>query len=604
MGARIGRRWTGIVVTLLIAAPAVAAIVALAGRHWWPTDDFAIIDLRVRDVFTANSPLTGLYSRPGWNHPAPIMFWAMAPLSWATGHAPWATRIGGAVMQAVALVWLGVATARRSTRLLLAAGVVCSCTYLASNQWLFREPWNLHIPVPFFILFLFLTYFVATGEFGQLIGMSVAATVTVSTHIGYAPLVLAGFVYALAWTVVDARRRHAGPSGWRRTLALSVAVFAVTWIAPLVDVVVHWPGNLGKIARYFVGGNHASVGLGAATHYMADAFRWVPPWLGGSHRLEPFTGHAVPASLVWLAIPVGLVIVGAVAARVSRDRDLVRLVGLATVMLAVGVVAISGADEPRAYTFQWRATVAAFLAVACASAVVVAIGRRYGTDVAVGRRLGVLIGIAVIAWGSVVMTVAVVRRPSALLATREGDLRAMMKVVDASGVPHGILRVRPVGTSLPSLFDGVVNELDRRGVDVRVDPERGRVFGSARTIARSVQVPIWYVTEAGSQVPVLLARYPGARVIADTSPLDAAEENELARIQADVGRKLDAAGQTGRRQYLDSSFVGFRITGIPGITPLEILRLAQLNGRLERAGRCRCAIVAVPAADATAAPGT
>src|SRR3954451_559346 len=122
MDRRIGRRGTNVVVTLLMAAPALAAIIALAGRHWWPTDDFAVIDLRVRDVFTANSSLTGLYSRPGWNHPGPIMFWAMAPLSWATGHATWATRIGGAVLQLMALVWLGVATARRSTRLLLGAG--------------------------------------------------------------------------------------------------------------------------------------------------------------------------------------------------------------------------------------------------------------------------------------------------------------------------------------------------------------------------------------------------------------------------------------------------------------------------------------------------
>jgi hypothetical protein len=296
--------------------------------------------------------------------------------------------------------------------------------------------------------------------------------------------------------------------------------------------------------------------------------------------------------------------VGAAAARASRDRDLARLVGLAALMLAVGVIAISGADEPRAYTFQWRATVAAFLTVACASAVVVAIARRLGTRAALWRRFAVLVGIAVVAWGSVVMTVAVVRRPSALLATREGDLQAMMRTVDTTVHPHGTLRVRPVGVSLPSLFDGVVNELDRRGVDVRVDPERGRVFGSARTIARSARVPTWYVTEAGSEVPQLRARYPGARVLVASTPLSAAEERELARIQTGLGHTLDTTGRSDLRQYLDSSFVGFHVNGIPGITPIEVLRLAQLNGRLERNGQCRCAIVAVPAGDRPQPPRT
>ena len=98
-----GRRWLALVVIGLMVAPAVAAFVSLAGRAWWPTDDFAIIDLRVRDVFTMNTPSTGLYSRPGWNHPGPLMFWGIAPLSWLSGDATWATRVGGAILQALAL---------------------------------------------------------------------------------------------------------------------------------------------------------------------------------------------------------------------------------------------------------------------------------------------------------------------------------------------------------------------------------------------------------------------------------------------------------------------------------------------------------------------
>ncbi|MEP6623990.1 MAG: hypothetical protein ABJC79_06090, partial [Acidimicrobiia bacterium] len=550
--------------------------------------------------FTVNSPLTGLYSRPGWNHPGPIMFWAMAPLSWATGHAPWATRIGGAVMQAVALAWLGVATARRGIRWLLAAGLVCSCTYLASDQWLFREPWNLHIPVPFFIVFLFLTVFVARGESRQLVGMSIAATIVVSTHLGYAPLVIVGFAYAAMWMVIDARRTGVGPPRFRRTVGWCALVWGVTWAAPVLDLVLHWSGNLGKIVSYFAAG-HASVGLGDAVRFTADEFRWVPPWIGGAHRIEFFTGHAVPASPAWLMVPLVMVVVATVAVRSSRDRDDARLLGLAVLMVVVGVLAISGADEPRAYTFQWRAVLAAFLATACLSSVVTVVlrrARRAGT----ARRAMALVTVAAIAGSTIAMTVAVVRGPSQFLAYREPDLQSVVSRIDRWPRPRGPVRVRAVGSSLPSLSDGVVNELDRRGVDVRVDPELGRIFGADRTIARSADVETWFVTEDGSRIPELLA-LPGARLLAARTPLSPGRERELADLQARIGKRL-AATAPGRTLDLDSTLFVSLLTGTSGIPARDLHRLRALDAAAQRDRRCRCAVVVVPPRRVAAARGT
>ena len=73
------RRALGILLAIAIVAPPIVAIVAMAGRTWHPVDDFAIIDLRVRDVFTTHPSLTGLFSRPGWDHPGPALFWLIAP---------------------------------------------------------------------------------------------------------------------------------------------------------------------------------------------------------------------------------------------------------------------------------------------------------------------------------------------------------------------------------------------------------------------------------------------------------------------------------------------------------------------------------------------
>jgi hypothetical protein len=206
--------------------------------------------------------------------------------------------------------------------------------------------------------------------------------------------------------------------------------------------------------------------------------------------------------------------------------------------------------------------------------------------------------LAVIAWGSVVMTVAVVRRPTVFLSAREPDLRQILRAIDRRP-PRGTVRVRSVGGALSSLFPGIVNELDRRGVDVRVDPRFGRVFGDHRTVPRSARVQTWFVTEVGSPIPVLRAR-DRARVVASLTPLPADQERELRRLQARVGSVLAQRPDLRARAWLvDSSQARLQLRKVPGIADRDLVRLAELNALVERSYRCRCAIVAVPPARAS-----
>ena len=156
----------------------------------------------------------------------------------------------------------------------------------------------------------------------------------------------------------------------------------------------------------------------------------------------------------------------------------------------------------------------------------------------------------------------------------------------------------PIGSGLPSLFDGVVNELDRRGVDVRVDPSRGRIFGADRVIGPAARVETWYVSESGAYVPQLLQRR-GARVLVATSVLRLADERELAALQAKVRRALGPE-RPGHPVDLDSLLVISLLRGQPGVSETDRRRLAELDARAQRAVACRCAIVVVP--DTTAVP--
>ena len=76
---------------VLVLAPLVAVLVALvvSGRAggWHPASDVAVEVLRIREVGGRHTPLVGVHSRYGWDHPGPVLFWALAPFSWLFGTA-------------------------------------------------------------------------------------------------------------------------------------------------------------------------------------------------------------------------------------------------------------------------------------------------------------------------------------------------------------------------------------------------------------------------------------------------------------------------------------------------------------------------------------
>ncbi|MFP5487294.1 MAG: hypothetical protein ACLGHQ_03180 [Acidimicrobiia bacterium] len=70
------QRWaTTIVLTAALMAPSLWDVLASAAQT---AGDIALIELRIRDVLSAHPPLTGAYSRYGWDHPGPAFFWLAA----------------------------------------------------------------------------------------------------------------------------------------------------------------------------------------------------------------------------------------------------------------------------------------------------------------------------------------------------------------------------------------------------------------------------------------------------------------------------------------------------------------------------------------------
>src|SRR5688572_2580973 len=97
---------------LLLMPLAVACWWLGANDRWGPLFERAIIEIRVRDVGTASTPLIGITGRLGTaetgiqsaSHPGPLPFYALAPVYRLLGASYWALRASTLVLHAAAIL--------------------------------------------------------------------------------------------------------------------------------------------------------------------------------------------------------------------------------------------------------------------------------------------------------------------------------------------------------------------------------------------------------------------------------------------------------------------------------------------------------------------
>jgi hypothetical protein len=379
------------------------------------------------------------------------------------------------------------------------------------------------------------------------------------------------------------RLRDLAATKWALLAAL------VMWLPALIEPLVHPPGNLPEVARFFVSGSSGdgSVGLAHAAGLLATEFRVMPPWLGGGDPINPVSHGAVGSSLLWFLIPAMCLALAGVSAWRHNDRRAKR-----TVILVVGVVMstiftlsrITG--SPFAYLMPWRVTVAVVVVLLSAWALASAKDWFRGSwrPVAWTGVLSVLV-VAV----SIGSAVAVADHPRAL-TPYESVTQQFVDELSAAGQPHNRVLTRFAGSALGGVHAGIVDELDRRGHPVFVDVGAPYTFGRARAITADQSDEIWYVIEDGHALSLLTQR-PGATVLVRTTPLDAADEDEIVDLQRRVARQLTVSGYEGRIEVLSSTRVAEALADVPGLDPVDLQRLDELNRLVAERGVCRCAVV-------------
>jgi hypothetical protein len=579
-------------VVAVALAPFVVAIATQAGRNYVPVGDIALMDLRVRDVWSSDIPLVGAYSRFGWNHPGPAAFYLLAPLPGVTGQPAWATLVGNVIVQGTvvaAIAWVAWRSGGMSR--LLAALALVGLAFGAMGPSMVLDAWNPNVAYPTFVLFVLLAWILSYDTPRVLPAVAVVGSILVQSHIGYLPLVAA----ATALAVVLSVRGKRDWAAFRRPVAWSVVGLVLLWTPPLVNEFVH-PSNLRRLVRAQADPAEPVLGTSRAARVLAEEFRIPPPWLGGEHRLEEFGNAVALTSAWWLVIPVGLLVVAAVATRRRRVRGSAALVALTATLAVVGLVSIARVVGPaERYVFYWRVPLA--LLVVFVTAWTLWLAAHLDESSLARRMAGTGLAVIVVV-ASVTLSVRIAQVDD--VSDAEPLARDALAAVEPSLADGRRVLVRAAGVGFLGVERTVVNEFDRDGANVAVDEDLGFQFGYSRTATPEEVDEVWYVMEGGEYLSVISAA-PGARLLWDTSPLPPAEEEELRVGQRELWDALQRAGRQDLFTRLQSPVVAFALGDVPGLDRETLDRVAELNTRALDGARCRCAIVAFDPEDAGAA---
>jgi hypothetical protein len=503
--------WWATALVVVLVTPLFASAVDLwfsVGRSYLPTIDWAVLELRVRDVFH-HAVLVGPYSRYGWNQPGPLLFYALAGPYRLLGSRSVSMHIGALGVNAASIAAIGWVAFRRGRLpmtlcVLIPVGLV---THALGANFL-RDPWNPSLPVLPLLLVLLLAWSVTVGDVWMLpIAVGVASFV-VQCHVGLAPFTLALVASAVLGMVVAEVRARSRPSGAARRLipvaVVSAVVLVGLWAPVLYGTFVEHDGNLGRMWRFFRM-DHPTAGASTALKVLGWQWGPRPEWILGARGTDVFGGQVLDERW-WMAL--GLVAAGiAVGVAIRRRVEaVVWLAGLVAVGFVVATVAVSniiGVVFP--YLTRWTWVLGVGIGVLVLQGLWLSVAPRHRAAVlrcAIPVTLVMLVGI------SAAETVDALNA-GVPLASQQPGARAIASQVIAK-LPRGDRPVLVDTSYGTAVGPGLVLQLERRGVPVVVRPDSGIIYGRDR-VAGAGPYRATLTMVSGAQ-DVRSLRLPGARI--------------------------------------------------------------------------------------------
>jgi hypothetical protein len=450
---------------LLAALPIAGAALYSVVQHWTLLGDDAFIGIRAYDVFTGRTPLVGQRSSGASDvlsetvySPGPLLFWLMAiparlpdPIFMSFTAA--AVNIAS-IVGTVGLAW------RRGRWVLAVATAVAIPVMLASlPAETYADIWNSSAPLMPMMLLVFLSWSLACGEY-RLLPLAVLVTsFLVQSHLTFvAPAVGVMAVASVVALAFGSARRW--PLRW---LVAGLIVAAVCWSAPVIDQIVHRPGNLRTLVDSATSGE-PKVGWDSGWKAVVHTVGIRPWWLQDNRatldRIGDVTNApgalAIATAVAMLALLAALTVAG-----VRRRRaDLTAAGALGLVLaLAAGMAASSTPVKSFGtvgYTLRWTSPAGMCVWLLAGWGLVTVLGSRVSLP-AIRPRTAAAGAVAVV--GLVGLVVAIRENPPRVVAYK--PMRNINHTLSASIPSTGGTRVLASGT-VPTL--GLTSELEAGSV--------------------------------------------------------------------------------------------------------------------------------------------
>jgi hypothetical protein len=521
------RRWLA-ATTAVTATPILVALGRVLTSSWLPVSDLAFLEAKVRDVGGADTPLTGVYSRLGFDHPGPLESWVLAPLYRLSGSDPRALLVAAGLVNLLAVAVALTVANRRGGRALVAVAAVTLLLVeaaLAGVESNLVDPWNPTVAVLPFFAALLLGWDCACGRLRSLWLLVLLASWAMQCHAGYLPV--AGTLL-LAVAAALSIRTVRGHQEWTwRPVAAAALVGAAVWIGPLVDQVAG-DGNLAAILEANQDATEPAVGLSGAAGVLAAELRPLGPWAGATERLDSLTAAVVAVPSWWLLVPAAaLGLAGATGWR-RRRTDLVVLAVLLAATAAAGWLAIGRiTGPPFAYLLHWTWAIAAATYLAATWALWLLTGPDRSV---VATRAAQVAGAAVGGFALVagVAASATEGLPNDRYSVAAVDVAAPLRAALDPATPYS---VEVIGGEYILLGPAILLDLERHGFDVcEVHPpdEAESPLGRARTCDAPRPDHVVVATDTASAE--VLRADPTVEVVSESSTLSVEERGELAEL--------------------------------------------------------------------------
>jgi hypothetical protein len=459
----------------LLAAPLVIALIALRNPTWHPIWDLALTEMGLRDVGTIHTRLTGMaasrvgtISDPG-SHPGPLGFYMMFPAYRAFGSTPWAMQVAAVSVHVAAIATiLCLLWRRRRLELLLVTVAILAVLLRASGPDALTQAWNAYLPMLWWVVFLVAVWRVVCGDVQVLPVAVFAGSFCVQNNASYVVIVTgltAVAITSMSVAVYRQRRDRRYVVRATKWTLVALGVGAAVWIPPMIDQFIG-DGNLGLLWNHLGDWGGEPIGVRDALDVVLlhlNPWRLLSEGIFSGHFLFAIGGPKLPGVLLLAAWGITALI----AIRL-RHVELIRLHAVLAVALVLAVVTISRLDVIYWYRLLWLWGIHALLLLAMAWTFAVLVQRRLAdaTSRTMTKWARVAVTGAAIAF-TIVLAVDAIdvefdRRDSRVLEA------LVPQTVSALGnKQESTYFVHFEYATTSALSRGLMNELDRRGFDVR-----------------------------------------------------------------------------------------------------------------------------------------